>query len=181
MRATVTCSVYSARENALLLWISWSHYSGGPRKTDLVRFQWKAGTYTWSSRPPAFKIMPKFGITQNVQAKLDSTGTYLVYRVSGNGRDRYERRKVTEVEGGVNRTHGKAGSFPLTKARATAMGWKDRYVMQGCATLGGRLWRYTGNADRTDPATLTEYSWSTGKELARHNEPKDAGWTGSGI
>ena len=23
--------------NALLLWISWSHYSGGTRKTDLVR------------------------------------------------------------------------------------------------------------------------------------------------
>jgi hypothetical protein len=23
----------------------------------------------------------------------------------------------------------------------TAMGWKDRYVMQGCATLGDRLWR----------------------------------------
>ena len=60
--------------NALLLWISWSHYSGSTRKTDLVRFQWKAGTYNWSTRPPAFKIMPKFGITQNVQAKLDPTG-----------------------------------------------------------------------------------------------------------
>jgi len=167
--------------NALLLWISWSHYSGGTRKTDLVRFQWKAGTYTWSSRPPAFKIMPKFGITQNVQAKLDPTGTYLVYRISGNGRDRYERRKVNEVESGVNHTYGKAGSFPLSKARATAMGWNDRYVMQGCATLGDRLWRYTGNADRTDPAALTEYRWSNGKEVARHNEPKDAGWTGSGI
>ena len=81
---------------ALLLWISWSHYSGGTRKTDLVRFQWKAGTYTWSSQPPAFKIMPKFGITQNVQAKLDPTGTYLVYRISGNGRDRYGRRKVKD-------------------------------------------------------------------------------------
>ncbi|HEY6686106.1 MAG TPA: hypothetical protein VI094_07860, partial [Propionibacteriaceae bacterium] len=71
--------------------------------------------------------------------------------------------------------------FPLTKARATAMGWKDRWTMQGCATLGDRLWRYTGNADRTDPATLTEFSWSTGKEVARHNGPKDAGWTGAGI
>ena len=167
--------------DALLLWISWSHYSGRTRKTDLVRFQWKAGTYNWSTRPPTFKIMPKFGITQNVQAKLDLTGIYLVYRISGNGRDRYERRKVTEVESGVNHTYGKAGSFPLTKARATAMGWKDRWTMQGCATLGDRLWRYTGNADRTDPATLTEYSWSTGKEVARHNEPKDAGWTGAGI
>ena len=116
-----------------------------------------------------------------MQAKLDSTGTYIVYRISGNGRDRYERRKVNEVESGVDHTYGKAGSFPLSKARATAMGWTDRYVMQGCATLGDRLWRYTGNADRTDPAALTEYSWSNGKEVARHNEPKDAGWTGSGI
>jgi len=32
--------------------------------------------------------MPKFGITQTVQAKLDPTGTYLLYRISGNGRDR---------------------------------------------------------------------------------------------
>jgi hypothetical protein len=60
--------------------------------------------------------------------------------------DRYERRKVTEVESGVNHTYGRAGSFPLAKARAMAMGWKDRYVMQGCATPGDRLWRYTGNA-----------------------------------
>ena len=81
----------------------------------------------------------------------------------------------------MNRTFGKAGPFPLTKAQATAMGWKDRYMMQGCATLGDRLWHYTGNADRTDPAALTEYSWGTGKEVARHSGPKDAGWTGSGI
>ena len=60
--------------NALLLWISWSHYSGSTSKTDLVRFQWKAGSYNWSTRQPAFKIMPKFGITQNVHAKLDPRG-----------------------------------------------------------------------------------------------------------
>jgi hypothetical protein len=35
-----------------------------------------------SSRPPAFKIMPKFGNAQSVQAKLDPTGTYLVYGIS---------------------------------------------------------------------------------------------------
>ena len=81
----------------------------------------------------------------------------------------------------MDHTYGKAGSFQLTKARAAAMGWKDRWTMQGCATLRDRLWRYTGNAGRTDPAALTEYSWSTGKEVARHNGPKDAGWTGSGI
>ena len=90
--------------------------------------------------------MPKFGITQTVQAKLDPTGTYLVYRISGNGQDRYEQRRVVDVENNVNRTFDKAGPFSLTKAKATAMGWKDRYV--GCATLGDRLWRYTGNADR---------------------------------
>ena len=54
--------------------------------------------------------------------------------------------------------------------------------MQRCATLGVRLWYYTGNVDRTDPAAaLTEYGWRSGKEVARHNGPKVAGWTGSGI
>jgi hypothetical protein len=62
------------------------------------------------------------------------------------------------------------------------MGWKDRWTIQGCATLGDRLWRYTGNADRTDVAALTEYSWSTGKEVARHKRAHRRGldW-GSGI
>ena len=37
MPATVTCSVFSATEAPLLLWISWSHYSGTTKKIDLVR------------------------------------------------------------------------------------------------------------------------------------------------
>jgi hypothetical protein len=86
--------------NELYLWVNWSHYSGRTRFRDLVRFSWRSGTYSWRTRPPRFKIMPKFGITQTVQAKLDPMGTYLLYRISGNGRDRCEPRKVTEVEGG---------------------------------------------------------------------------------
>jgi hypothetical protein len=35
---------------------------------------------TGPAGPPAFKIMPKYGCLQIVQAKLDPTGTYLVYR-----------------------------------------------------------------------------------------------------
>jgi hypothetical protein len=60
--------------NALLLWVNWTHCSGSTRFRDLVRSQWKSGTYNWSTRPPAFKIMPKFGTTQNVQAKLNPRG-----------------------------------------------------------------------------------------------------------
>ena len=110
-----------------------SHYPGSTRFRDLVRFQWKSGTYSWSTRPPGFKIMPKYGSSQTVQAKLDPKGTYLVDRISGSGQDRYGRRRVVDVENNVNRRFGKAGPFPLTKAKATAMGWKDRYMMQGCA------------------------------------------------
>jgi hypothetical protein len=89
------------KRNALLLWVNWTHYSGSTRFRDLVRFQWKSGTYNWSTRPPAFKIMPKVGSLQTVQAKLDPTGTYLVYRISGSGQDRYERRRVVDVENNV--------------------------------------------------------------------------------
>jgi hypothetical protein len=31
--------------NALLLWVNWTRYSGNARFCDLVRFQWKSGTY----------------------------------------------------------------------------------------------------------------------------------------
>ena len=43
--------------------------------------------------------------------------------------------------------------------------------MQGFATVASRLWRYTGDgtgSDRSDPAALTEYDWSSGDEV---------GWT----
>ena len=84
--------------DVLYLWVNLSHYSGSTRFRDLVRFSWRSGTYSWSTRPPRFKIMPKFGSSQTVQAKLDPTGTYLVHRISGNGRDRYERRKSLRLK-----------------------------------------------------------------------------------
>jgi hypothetical protein len=100
--------------------VNWIHCSGCTRFRDLVRFQWKSGTNNWSTCPPAFKIMPKVGSLQTVQAKLDPTGTCLVYRINGSGQDRYERLRVVDVENNVNRTFGKAGPFPVTRAKATA-------------------------------------------------------------
>ena len=64
----------------------------------------------------------------------------------------------------------RAGPFPTTKANAQAAGWADRYTVQGFATVGGRLWRYTGDGtgtNRYDPAALTEYDWKSGGEVAR--------------
>jgi len=57
--------------------------------------------------PPAFKIMLKYGSLQTVQAKLDPTGTYLVYRIGGSRQDRYDRRRVVDVENDANRLFGK--------------------------------------------------------------------------
>jgi hypothetical protein len=76
-----------------------------------------------------------------------------------------------------------AGPFRTTKDTAQAAGWADRYTVQGFATVGGRLWRYTGDGtgtNRSDPAALTEYDWNSGGEVARHNEPKDIGYLGPG-
>jgi hypothetical protein len=56
------------------------YHSGSTRFLDLVRFHWKSGACNWSTDPPAFKIMPKYGSLQVVQAKLDPTWTYFVYR-----------------------------------------------------------------------------------------------------
>jgi hypothetical protein len=100
--------------------------------------------------------MPKYGPSQTVQAKLDPTGTYLVCRISGSGQDRYERRRVVDVENNVNHTFGKLARSHSQRRRLRRWDGKIDGTMQGCATLGVRLWRYTGNADRTDPAALTE-------------------------
>ena len=125
-----------------MLWISWSHYSGGTRKTDLVRFQWRR---LLTTGPP---------VRQHSRS-CRSSASRKTCRPSLTPRDlpclshqwkRPGSLRASQSQNGLNRTHGKAGSFPLTKARATAMGWKDRYVMEGCATVGDRLWRYTGNA-----------------------------------
>jgi hypothetical protein len=42
--------------------------------------------------------MPKYGSLQTVQAKLDPTQTHLVNRIGGSGQDRYDRRRVVDVE-----------------------------------------------------------------------------------
>ena len=52
-------------------------------------FQWSSGIYDWDNRPPSFEIMPRFGITQNVQAKLDPLGGYICYRISAPGVESY--------------------------------------------------------------------------------------------
>ncbi len=56
--------------------------------------------------------MPKFGITQNVQAKLDPTGTYLVYRISGNGKIVMSGAKSVDVKNNVNHTLRKGRPVP---------------------------------------------------------------------
>jgi hypothetical protein len=91
---------------------------------------------------------------QTVQAKLDPMGTYLLYRISGNGRDRYEPRKVTDVESGVTTpTEGPGRSHSPRR----------------------ELRRWGGLPPSRNIAG------APGKVVARHNEPTDAGRTGSGI
>ena len=71
----------------------------------------------------------------------------------------------------------RAGPFPTSRARPRRpQAGRTAYTVQGFATVGGRLWRYTGDgtgANRSDPAALTEYDWKNGGEaVGRHNEPR---------
>jgi len=130
------------------------------------------------------KVMSSFHNDQTVvYAQLDPFGEYIAYRIGGGGYDRFELRTIGDVERGIDRVLHRAGPFPTTKDTAQAAGWADRYTVQGFATVGGRLWRYTGDGtgtNRSDPAALTEYDWKNGGEVARHNEPKDTGYLGPG-
>jgi hypothetical protein len=114
-----------------------------------------------SVNPPLdMEVMPSFHNEQTVvYAKLDPLGEYIAYRVGGGGYDRFELRTIGDVERGIDRVLHRAGPFPTTKASAQAAGWADRFTVQGFATVGGRLWRYTGDGtgtNRSDPAALTE-------------------------
>jgi hypothetical protein len=68
--------------------------------------------------------MPKYGSSQTVQSQARSHGTNFVCRISGSGLDRYERRRVVDVENNVNRTFGKAGPCPITNAKLRRWGGK---------------------------------------------------------
>jgi hypothetical protein len=158
--------------NKLWIWVNWTHYdTNGTRHRDLVRFPWKSGTYTWNSKPPNIQIMPSFHSDSDViQAKLDPLGKYIAYRISGNGQDEYELRSLTDVELNIDNVIHHLGPMPLTQAKATELGWTDRWVFQGYASTIDKLWRFTGtgNGNNTDPGAVTEYHWSTGAEV-RHN------------
>lgn len=159
------------------IWTDWNHYDSTGTHIDLVRFRWQARLrpYTWTDHPQR-EVMPRFGNGYTI-AQLDPTGEFIAYRISEGSFDRYELRRLGDVERHIDKVVGRAGPFPLFLNVAPIA---ERYTMQGMGTVLGHLWRYTGNALRTDPAALTEYSWKTGLEVARHDDPKDAGWLGPG-
>jgi Phage 5-bladed beta propeller receptor binding platform domain len=178
---------FQRRKSELWLWQNWTRWMpDGSRKFYLVRFRWRSRVepYTWQDPPLDMQVMASFHNDQTVvYAQLDPLGEYIAYRVGGGGYDRFELRTIGEVERGIDRVLHRAGPFPTTRDTAQAAGWPDRYTVQGFATVGGRLWRYTGDGtgtNRSDPAALTEYDWKNGDQVARHNEPKDTGYLGPG-
>jgi hypothetical protein len=103
--------------------------------------------------------MPSFhSDTAVVQAKLDPLGKYIAYRISGNGQDEYELRSLTDVELNIDNMIHHLGPMPLTQAKATQLGWTDRWVFQGYASTINKLWRFTGtgNGNNTDPGAVTD-------------------------
>ena len=135
-----------------------------------MRFRWRSrvAPYTWEDPPLDMQVMPTFHDDQTVvYAQLDPLGKYIAYRVGGGGYDRFELRTLGDVERGIDRVLDRAGPFPTTKDTAQAAGWADRYTVQGFATVGGRLWRYTGDGtgtNRSDPAASPS---TTGTAVAR--------------
>src|SRR4249919_2699581 len=115
----------------------------GQAQTDLVRFQWRAGTYSWSSRPPPFyrrkitEVESSVNRTYGTVGPFDlSTATLQGYCTSGGrffrltgGRDRTEPAKITEYSwrtGLKVATHNEPrdADFP-------AMPWEP----EGCAAI----------------------------------------------
>lgn len=135
------------------VWLTWGE--GGVN--DIVRFQYRAGTYTRAQVPGIKTVVPGGGRYRSVQ--LDLAGGWAAVRDASGSSETYTRVKLTDLRAGrVTPTYG---SVTLPVGPPT---------MQGFTTLGSSLFRYTGigsgNAvDSYDANLLDEYDWATGTLL----------------
>jgi hypothetical protein len=65
---------------------------------------------------------------------------------------------IQEHAEGPHPTFGKAGPFPSPRRRLQRWAGRIAARCRTARTLSDPLWRYAGNADRTDPAAAKLYS-----------------------
>jgi PKD repeat protein len=144
------------------IWLNWQRtVVGGPTVDDVVRFPYKAGTFT---RSQVTGITTKVaGPTYRLPA-FDWLNGYAVIRTpSGSTAATYSRYKLTDVLAG-NLT-APVNTITLPEAPIGT----GTATLQGFATYAGAFFRYTGapsDADRTgNPPQVTEYDWATGGKV----------------
>ena len=150
-------------DGILYLWLAYqaapsaAAVTPGAGGNDLLRFAWRPSVTPWTRDTIAAQVMPKFGASYAIVAIDEATDT-IAYRVSGGTSDTYQRRKLSEVQAGVDAV---SGTVELSQG---ALSDGTTITMQGFATIDGDLYRYTGNTNgTTDPARITRYSWETGE------------------
>lgn len=142
------------------IWLTWRKSTAtGPVQNDVVRFPYRAGTYT-RAQVTGLKVINAGGGTYRLVG-FDSQNGLAVVRVVGNGKETYTQHRLTAV---------RAGDFSsplhsLTLDVSGSFGLDDKPTMQGFATYKTSFFRYTGAPSDVaggDPVTLTEYDWADG-------------------
>lgn len=135
----------------MYIWLSWHRATDGVTIVeDLVRFPYRAGTYT---RAQVTGLQVKVAGPTYRLVGFDKAGGYAVLT---NNSGHYQRHPIANVLAG--NVSAPVNTIDLSESPPT---------MQGFATYYDSFFRYTGVANdnatfASDKPTITEYSWQTG-------------------
>lgn len=130
-----------------------THWGGSG--DDLVTFNYQYGT-TLQRSDNGFTVLAKFG-HNTVTPSFDQPHDYCVYRYTHNGHSLFERRKLSEVKAGIDRTYG-----PTIGGSAATDG-------SGGFTAVGDEFFFAPTTSDANEIKIEKYSWLTGEYTGTHS------------
>lgn len=182
--------VYDSAGN-LLIWLCWHGRSDAShgRENDYVRVAWAPGTFTRAEiiASPGYKLMA----LQDPEATYHfdwATNTAVERHYNFDSKPRtetYKRRKISDVNKGVNTLHGVL-TLPVDRKVTHPNPSTHSPTTQGFGTINNTFFRWLGyptdhnTSDSNNPITLEQYSWITKKLISRKTYPslgkQDGSW-----
>lgn len=143
------------------LWLSWAWNAASTSETkDIVRLQFKPGTYSRTTAPGITTKIAGGGVYRLIH--FDSRNNLAVVRTAvGGGKYRYEQHKLASIL---------AGDLSSPLHTIGPLVENPNPTMQGFTTYKNAFFRYLGypadpTEHTTDPWLLEEWDWTTGKVL----------------
>lgn len=134
------------------IWHAWAAATAaGGIENELVRFPYKAGSYTRNT-VPGMVTLNRFGNARVIPG-FDWQSDRVAYRTVNGTQETYTLRRISDARAGID--------APLASITLPT----DPPTMQGFATTATALFEYVGAANEPtgDEARLNEYAWDNGR------------------